>query len=89
MTEEKRLFVDYDEAAEILHLKKSYLYKLTHRGLIPFYRPGGSGKKVLFALDELEAYIRRGKVSAGYELDTQADAILNSRTRGRRKAVLA
>jgi excisionase family DNA binding protein len=89
MNVEKRLFVDYDEASRILHLRKSYLYKLTHEGRLPCYRPGGKGGKVLFAVDELEAYILRGKVSANYELDAQAEAILNSRTRGRRKAVSA
>ena len=45
------------EAAEYLGYTKTYLYKLIHHKQIPHYKPTGS--KVVFKLEDLEAYAFR------------------------------
>jgi excisionase family DNA binding protein len=40
-----------DEAARFLGLEKSYLYKLTSSGLLPFSKP--NGKRIYFARQDL------------------------------------
>lgn len=48
--------IGMDEACQILGLKKSYLYKLTSWGLLPFYKPWG--KKIYFNKIELIDFIK-------------------------------
>jgi excisionase family DNA binding protein len=67
--------MDTQQAAEFLHLKKSYLYKLVYEKKIPHYKPG---HHLLFAREDLELYVSRNRVSADYELDRVATMILNN-----------
>jgi len=64
-----------DEAAGITGLSKAYLYKLIHQRKIPFYKP--TGGRVFFKQEELESFIFRGRRAADYELNEQAESILN------------
>jgi len=64
-----------DEAADFTGLSKAYLYKLIHQKKIPFYKPMGG--KVFFKLGELESFIFRGRRAADYELESQAESLLN------------
>ena len=73
MVDQKPLGVT--EAAEFLWLSKNYLYKLIHLRRIPYYKP--TGGRVFFRREELEEFIYRGKVSADYELQGNADHLLN------------
>lgn len=50
-------YLNADEAAQFLKLKKSYLYKLTSRKAIRFFKPGG--KKLLFKEADLIDYMER------------------------------
>ena len=51
------------EAAAYLGFKPSYLYKLTHRKLIKFYKP--SGKMLFFSKSELDEWVYcKSKVSS-------------------------
>lgn len=61
-----------DEAAAYLGISKSYLYKLTNRKEIPFYKP--MGKVVYFDRVELEEWIRNNRVSTASEISSQAQA---------------
>ncbi len=54
------------EAANLLKLKRSYLYKLVSLGKITTYKP--SNGKVYFTEDDLEAFVKRGRRAADYEL---------------------
>lgn len=45
--------ISLDELCDILKVRKSYIYKLTSRNMIPFYRIGG----LKFKLSEIEAWI--------------------------------
>lgn len=50
-------FLTLEEAAAFTSISKSYLYKLTHRGLIPFSKP--QGKLIFFEKAELENWLRK------------------------------
>lgn len=68
----------FDEASEYTGIRKSYLYKLTHRADIPFYKP--RGKMIYFDRDELEQWLLQGKVKSSDEINLMANEqlILNS-----------
>ena len=66
-----------DQAAEFTGYTKAYLYKLVNQNKVPYYKPEKG--RILFSLDDLKAFCFRNRQSAEYELQEQADAILNSR----------
>jgi excisionase family DNA binding protein len=72
-------FLDISEACELLHVKRSYLYKLTFQRKVPFYKPFSG--KVLFDRGELELFVKAGRVATRDELAARADSLLNSRGR--------
>lgn len=55
-----------DEAVAYLKISKSYLYKLTHRKEIPFYKP--SGKLIYFKKSELDDWVLRNRESNSNEI---------------------
>ncbi len=59
-----------DEAVMFTGLAKSYLYKLTASGKIPYYKP--SGKLIYFQRDELERWMLRNPVKTADEIEQQA-----------------
>ena len=61
-----------DEAAKYLGLSKSYLYKLTYRKQIPFYRP--MGKMVYFNREELVQWLQANRCPTDEELNERAQA---------------
>ena len=67
--------VTIKQAAEYLGLKVGYMYQLIHHKKIPYFKP--SGARVYFTQEDLEAYCFRNRISADYELNEQADKILN------------
>lgn len=62
------------EAAAYTGYSKAYLFKLVHLKKIPFYKPEGG--RILFSLEDLQAFCFRNRQAAGYELQEQAEAIL-------------
>jgi excisionase family DNA binding protein len=52
-------YLNAEEAANFLKIKKRYLYKLTHHRRIKFYKPGG--KNLLFKEEDLVNYVENGK----------------------------
>lgn len=53
-------FIEVDEAAKILKIKKSTLYKLTSKRMIKFYNPG---KILLFKKADLLEYLEKSCIS--------------------------
>lgn len=47
--------LNIDEACEFLGYKKSYIYRLTSMGILPFSKP--NGKKLYFDRDKLERWM--------------------------------
>lgn len=55
------------QAAEFIGVRISYLYKLTCAKKIPFYNP--SGRKLLFNISELDAWVKSARVSTNEEIE--------------------
>lgn len=59
-----------EEASIFLNISKSFLYKMTYRHEIPFYRP--NGKQIYFDRKELEDWMKRNRVSTSEEIEQSA-----------------
>jgi len=70
-------FLSIDEACAMLHLRKSYVYKLINEHRLPYFKPLGG--RILFDQAELESFVRKSRISTNAELSSEADAIINSR----------
>lgn len=68
--DEKKDLMKIDEAAEFLGLSKSYLYKKTMTGEIPFYRP--LGKVMYFEKSALAEWIRSHPSRTNQDLSAAA-----------------
>lgn len=58
------------EAAKYLDLSKNYLYKLTHKNQITFFKP--AGKKIYFKKSDLNKYLFRNRKASELELEQKA-----------------
>ena len=58
-----------EEVAQYTGLSKSYLYKLTSSGGIPFYKP--QGKHIFFNKEELDNWLLRNRNSTNEEIDKE------------------
>lgn len=47
------------QACEYLNMKKSYLYKLTSGGVLPYIRPNGG--RIYFEREKLETWFKRNQ----------------------------
>ena len=62
-------------------LKKSYVYKLTSRRLLPHYKP--LGKIIYFRADEIEEFLLSNRISTQAEIQAEAKAMLaNDKKKG-------
>jgi len=65
MLDEKKVILTLTDAAEILGVKKNYMYQLVYKKAIPFYKP--TRGRLFFKRDELEAFIFRHRQAPVYE----------------------
>jgi excisionase family DNA binding protein len=72
MTHVNTTLLTIEEAAVYCRLAKSTLYKLTSSRKLPYYKPGG--KKVYFRRDDLDEYLKMGRVSSQADLARAAEA---------------
>lgn len=61
---------DLESAAKYLGISKSYLYRLTSKGLIAFFKP--QGKRIFFDKADLDEYLRRNRTMAPWETEKAA-----------------
>lgn len=66
-----------DEACKYLDISKSYLYKLTHLKLLPFYKP--SGKKLFFKVGELQQWLLQNPIKTMEEIEKEAISHVNKK----------
>ena len=59
-----------EEAAKFLGLSKSFVYKMTHEGSLPFYKP--NGKVCYFEKAALLEWMRSTKVASQKEIEDTA-----------------
>ncbi len=64
------------EACKYSGLSKSWMYKLTHRGEIPFYKPANG--KIFFKREELESWLLRNRSSSSEEIKRKAQNLAMS-----------
>lgn len=62
--------ITVSEAAELLNISKSRLYKLTSAGEIPHYKP--FGKRLYFYPSELNDFIRSKRVKMTSQINSDA-----------------
>ncbi|MDD4000773.1 MAG: helix-turn-helix domain-containing protein [Bacilli bacterium] len=62
----------FDEASQFSGLSKSYLYKLTSRGVIPHYKP--AGKLLFFNREELQKWLLSNRVTSDSEISERAQS---------------
>ncbi len=60
----------FEEGCQYLGYKKSYLYKLTSAGIIPFSKP--NNKKIFFDREKLEAWMLSNASSGQVEKQIEA-----------------
>ena len=60
-----------EEAARYMGMSMSYVYKLTNRGLIPYYKP--TGKMAYFKRTELEQWLLANRYATNAELEERAE----------------
>jgi len=59
-----------EEASSYLGIKKSYLYKLSSKNRIPFYRP--NGKLIYFKRAELDTWLTKNRQRSIEEIDIES-----------------
>lgn len=59
------------EMCNYFGIKRSYLYKLTHRKVIPHYKP--FGKMIYFDKGEVDQWLKNNRVSTEEELSERAN----------------
>ncbi|MEC5395764.1 helix-turn-helix transcriptional regulator [Bergeyella sp. RCAD1439] len=65
----QKTVLNFEELVEFTGLSQSYLYKLTSKGEIPFYRP--NGKQLYFNKAEIEAWLLRNRSKTNEEIDVE------------------
>ena len=70
-------YLTLQQAAEYLGFKPSYMYKLTHRRLIPFYKP--TKKKLFFKKSDLDNWISSNKKISTSEIKEISDSYLGKK----------
>ena len=60
----------FKDACKYLQCSTSYLYKLTHKRLIPAYKP--CGKKLYFKITELNKWLFRNPIKSQSEIEQEA-----------------
>lgn len=64
-------------------ISKSYLYKLTHLGKIPFSKP--FGKLIFFDKKDVDSWLLSNKQATSNELDIQASTYVTLNNKGGRR----
>lgn len=71
----------FDEGCEFTGLSKTYMYKLTHRNKIPFFKP--HGKNIYFSREELEKWLMQNPVKTAEQKDKETTDYVVARHRRR------
>lgn len=76
-TAARKPFMTIKETAAYLDLSVAYMYQLTWRNAIPYYKP--TGKKVYFDVDEINAWVKSNRISTDAEISDRAMAYLKTK----------
>ena len=79
----EKTILNLSELSEYTGTSKSYLYKLTHLGKIPFSKP--FGKLIFFDKIDVDSWLLSNKQTTCTELDIQASTYATLKNKGGRK----
>ncbi|MGX5836937.1 helix-turn-helix domain-containing protein [Aeromonas piscicola] len=57
----RKEFMNVDECAVYLNVSRSYIYKLTHRKEIPFYKPN---RRIYFKREDVDCWLQKACIHA-------------------------
>ena len=60
----------FEEGCEFTGLSRTYMYKLTHRNKVPFFKP--HGKHIYFSREELEKWLMKNPVKTSEQKEQEA-----------------
>ncbi len=66
----QKTVLNFAEACEFTGLSKTYMYKLTHQGRIPHFKP--HGKNIYFNREELERWLLQNPVKTAEQKEREA-----------------
>lgn len=72
--------LNFEEALSYLKVSKSFLYKMTSKGEITYYKP--NGKLIYFKRSDLDVWMLRNEVSGTNELEDEIDNFLKRGNHG-------
>jgi hypothetical protein len=67
--QEAKNILTLEEVAEYTHLSKSYVYKLTSKGDIPYYKP--NGKQLYFKRTEIDEWLLTNRNRTNQEIERE------------------
>ncbi|MDB5119743.1 MAG: transcriptional regulator [Sphingobacteriales bacterium] len=67
------------EAAALMGITLSRLYKMTHNRELPTYKPGG--KKIYFKRQEISDWLSHNRLASSQEIENEAIGYVNRRNR--------
>jgi len=76
LTINKRV-LSVDEACTYLGMAKSYLYKLTSSGVLPYSKP--HGKKIFFDREKLDSWLLSNETKSAAQKEVEASTFLRPR----------
>jgi len=76
LTEQADKPMSFVEACSYLNISKSYLYKLTCKNVVPYYKP--NGKKIFFSKVELDRWIFKTRVKPDSEIEQEAKEYIST-----------
>ena len=62
--------MNFNDLAAYTGLSKSYLYKLSSKGILPCYKP--MGKVLFFDKEEIDLFLKQNKSTSAKEIESQA-----------------
>lgn len=77
MNLQNKKVLSFNEACEFLGYKKSYVYKLTASGILPFSKP--NGKKIYFDREKLEQWMLSNSKKSLSERQEDAATYVNTK----------
>ena len=67
--QEAKNILTLEDVAEYTHLSKSYVYKLTSKGDIPYYKP--NGKQLYFKRTEIDEWLLTNRNKTNQEIERE------------------
>ena len=66
----EKTVMNFNDLAAYTGLSKSYLYKLSSKGILPCYKP--MGKVLFFDKEEIDLFLKQNKSTSAKEIESQA-----------------